>query len=253
MTIDRPAPGQETALRALWKEAFGDPDSFLDTFFETAYSPERCRCVTLDGVLAAALYWLDCEYMGQKLAYIYAVATAKAFRGRGLCHTLMADAHRVLKDQGYAGALLVPQSEKLETLYGSMGYRSCTQIREFVCGPQISDLQVTRVHKEEYARLRREMLPSGGVVQEGAALEFLASQARFYAGNGFLLAGAVQKDVLYGLELLGDVSVAPALVALLGCAKGQFRTPGAGKPFAMYRTLGDAVFPAPAYFAFAFD
>ena len=30
-------------LRELWKKAFGDTDEFLDLFFSTAYSPDRCR------------------------------------------------------------------------------------------------------------------------------------------------------------------------------------------------------------------
>ena len=85
MTIDAPNVEQTAWLRRLWKEAFGDSDAFLDRFFTIAYSPDRCRCVTADGRVTAALYWFDCDCQGEKLAYLYAVATAQDCRGRGLC------------------------------------------------------------------------------------------------------------------------------------------------------------------------
>ena len=42
MTVDYPAAGQISGLRALWKEAFGDSDVFLDAFFAHGFSPSRC-------------------------------------------------------------------------------------------------------------------------------------------------------------------------------------------------------------------
>ena len=253
MTIDKPTAAQTDGLRQLWKEAFGDEDAFLNDFFGTGFSPDRCRCITIEEEVAAALYWFPCLHQEKPVAYIYGVATAKAHRGKGLCHTLMADTHRILKEQGYEGSALVPQKPDLEALYGSMGYRVCCQIREFVCGPQISDLQLSRINAAEYAKMRRRLLPEGGILQEGPNLDFLATQARFYAGHGFALAARVEKDTLHGIELLGNTTVAPALVALLGCAEGKFRTPGEGRNFAMYRPLGSSQLAAPSYFGLAFD
>ena len=57
------------ALRRLWQEAFGDEDAFLDTFFATAFSPERCRCAVEGDSLLGALYWFDCICGGKTLAY----------------------------------------------------------------------------------------------------------------------------------------------------------------------------------------
>ena len=45
MIFESPDRGRIPALRALWKEAFGDTDLFLDGFFEYGFSPNRCRCV----------------------------------------------------------------------------------------------------------------------------------------------------------------------------------------------------------------
>ena len=58
MTIKQPDSTQIPQLWDLWREAFGDSGEFLDAFFETAFSPERCLCATGNGQVIAAVYWL---------------------------------------------------------------------------------------------------------------------------------------------------------------------------------------------------
>lgn len=253
MNIDAPRSQQIPALRRLWGQAFGDTEEFLDAFFETAYSPRRCRCLTEDGQIAAALYWFSGECRGAKVAYLYAVATAEALRGRGYCHALMADTHRHLAALGYQGAVLVPGSGALFRLYRSMGYEVCAGVEEFLCGPGPEPAALHPIDTAAYARLRREMLPEGGVIQEGENLAFLEAQAKLYAGPNLLLATQREGDSLRGLELLGDASAAPGILRALGAAKGSFRIPGQGRPFAMYRPLTEPPCPPPAYFGLAFD
>lgn len=250
MNIENPARNQTAALRALWKEAFGDEEAYLNAFFSTAFLPERCRCVMMDGQLAAALYWLDCRCRGEKLAYIYAVATAKVHRGRGLCRALMADTHAHLRTWGYQGTVLVPEGDALARMYGGMGYEFRGGIREFSCLPGAEPAAPRKIDTAEYAALRRQLLPEGGVVQEGENLALLETQAELYAGDGFLLAARREGDRLIGMELLGDTSAAPGILMALGLPAGTFRTPGGGR-FAMYRPLGSA--KAPDYFGLAFD
>jgi len=253
MTINNPTAAQVPQLRSLWQEAFGDTEEFLNIFTAKAMSADRCRCITVDGEVAAALYWFDCLHMGKKIAYLYAVATAKKHRGKGLCRDLMENTHRWLQAHGYVGAILVPQSEALVALYEKMGYETCTQIREFVCGPVLDLCTLHRIDRDAYARLRRQLLPAGGVVQEQENLDFLEAQAQFYEGTNFVLAAYREKDVLHGVELLGDISAAPGIVGALGCTQGKFRCPGQGIPFAMYRHLTQSGLPAPTYFGLAFD
>ena len=245
MNIDHPTLTQIPQLRALWKEAFGDTDSFLDTFFGTAFAPERCLYVTVDGEIAAAAYWFSC---GQ-YAYIYAVATAKQHQGRGYCHALMGKIHALLRWQGYDGCIVVPGDESLRRFYAEMGYENFGGIEEFSC---IADapLPLRKIETEEFAALRRQYLPEGGVVQEGENLAFLSRWAEFYAGADFLLAATREGETLRGLELLGNPNVAPGILTALEAKNGTFRTPG-HTPFAMYQSLG-AKNP-PTYFGFAFD
>ena len=234
-------------LRQLWKLAFGDTDAFLDSFFGTAFSFDRCRWMEAEGKIVAALYWFDCDCGGEKMAYLYAVATHPEYRGRGLCRKLMADTRNHLQTLGYGGILLVPQEESLRRMYASMGYQDATTVAEFAAEAGES-VALRQVDAETYGNLRRRFLPEGGVIQEGENLRFLASYAHFYAGEDFLVAAAGSEV----MELLGNREKAPGILAALGRESGTFRTTGDDKPFAMFLPLKDGV-PAPKYFGFAFD
>lgn len=252
MVIDRPRADQIPGLRRLWSLAFGDTAAFLDLFFDAAYTPDRCRCVTAGEQVAAALYWFDTECDGQKYAYLYAVATHPEFRGRGLCRKLMADTHAVLAEQGYAGVLLVPQEEGLRKMYAGMGYREATRVSEFFCNAAEEPVSIRPIGREEYAALRRQYLPYGGVIQEGTGLALLEKIAGLYAGEDFLLAAGAEKGSLWGMELLGNIRKAPGILKALGYSCGTFRTCGEEKPFAMVLPLREDT-EKPSYFGFAFD
>lgn len=253
MKIDVPCNSQFLTLRSLWQEAFGDTEKFLDVFYQTAFSPNRCRCVMMDGKTVAALYWFDCLYKGKQVAYLYAVATAKDFRGQGLCHRLVEDTHRHLESLWYEGVILVPGSAELFKLYESMGYQTCCHIQEFSCFGAVEAVPLHRISKAEYAQIRRQLLPEGSVLQENENLDFLQTQALFYAGPGFLLTLRRETDTLDCMELLGDLAAAPGIVKALGYTEGKFRAPGVGRPFAMYHSLGASKLPSPTYFGLAFD
>lgn len=252
MNISTPTVSQIPSLRNLWKEAFGDSDAFLDIFFKTAFHPKRCRCISKNDNVLAALYWFDCEHNGNSIAYIYAVATAVSHRGKGLCHQLMADTHHHLAEQGYESTILVPGNPELFHFYEKIGYRTCTCIRKFECEANAEELLLLPVTKEEYANLRKILLPPNSIIQEKENLDFLSTQSSFYIGHGILFTVCQQDDTLSVIELLGDVSKAPSIVHTLGYKKGTFRTPGQSTPFTMYYPLQDRSIP-PSYFAFAFD
>ena len=250
MRIDYPTGEQLPQLRQLWKSAFGDEDAFLDLFFSTAFFPDRCLAVQIDGQVAAALYWMDCRLEDKPVAYLYAVATAPLFRHQGICRALMERAQALLSQLGYAGIMLVPGSEALRQMYAAMGYETATTVTEQVYKAAGEALSLTPVTPEEYNRLRKNYLPEGSVLQEGCP-RFLEGCYRLYAGDGCLLAAAKTGDGLFCPEFLGDAENIPAALRALGAASGRLRTPGGDSPFAMWLPLSDT--PAPKYFAFAFD
>ena len=251
MKPDYPASSDISRLRRLWFLTFGDTDEFLDVFFSVAFSPDRCRCIREDDGIPAALYWMDLDLKGQKFAYIYAVATDPACRGRGLCRNLMEDTAGILTARGYDGAILVPQEEGLRAMYRKMGYKSVTAIDEEFCAASVP-CPVEEITPADFAARRSEWLPEGSLELGTAALAFLAQFARFYAGDGFLAAVSREQEHMRILEYLGDREEASALVAALGATEATVRYPGKSREFAMYRPL-TPLCKKPEYYPFAFD
>ena len=252
MKIDTPSIGRISQLRQLWQLAFGDDESFISTFFENGFAPERCRCITIGNQVAAALYWFEAGCMDQKVAYLYGVATHPAFRGQGLCAGLMKDTHAHLRTLGYHSVVLVPQKESLREMYRKMGYCDCTFVSEFFCTDDPFPAPMHCIDSSEYARLRRDYLPEGSVIQEGSNLTFLNACAKFYKGMDFIMAASREADNLFAMEFLGNRASAPGVLCSLGCAQGTFRTVGDNKPFAMFLPLTEDA-AKPPYFGFAFD
>lgn len=238
-----------TERKALWKQAFGDPDAFIDAFFSIAYDQMHSSSVIWKGKTVAALYWFDCSCRGRKIAYIYAVATEESYRGKGICRNLMESTHQYLRREGYTGAILVPGSKPLFRFYEKLGYQTCSFLDELSCAAG-APVPLNRITPAEYAAQRLTLLPPDSVVQEGVTLDFLASYAAFYAGDGFIAAATLDGDKAQVHELLGDVEPA-AVIAALGARKGTVRRPGTGRPFAMYHGL--EVAPMPGYFGLALD
>lgn len=252
MTFDYPGPEEIPKLRKLWQGAFGEWDGFWEMFLETAFSPRRCRCVREKEEIAGALTWLDCTFEGKKIAYIYAVVTDPAHRGKGVCRSLLRDTHALLKQRGYAAAMLVPAEEGLRRMYEKQGYETCTFAEEFSCEPGGQAPALRTVGPEEFALLRRKFLPEGSVLQEGKNLPFLARQMQFYAGEDFLMAAYTDEGKVVAPEILGNAAAAPGILKALDAKKGSFRCPGKRIPFAMIYPLQENV-TVPAYFGFAFD
>lgn len=252
MTIDRPLPEQIPQLRSLWKEAFGDTDSFLDIFFHRAFSPDRCRCITAEGSVVAALYWFDCQWQDKQLAYIYAVATSKKHRGMGLCRTLMESTHEHLRQAGYDGSILAPQSAELFTMYSKFGYRTCSYVTEFTCSASGTAIGLQQADPISYAAARHHLLPEKSVLQEGVTLDFLSTYAQLYTGPKLALAAYPNEGKLVVCELLGDSRQAPQILTALGFKEGIFRTPGKGRPFTMYLSFTENS-SMPNYFGLILD
>lgn len=252
MNISAPDQSRIPALRRLWKEAFGDNDTFLDMFFSTAFHPSRCRMISDGADAAAALYWFSCLYENRPLAYLYAVATAKSHQGQGLCHALLNDTKQHLKTFGYEGILLVPGNKELFPFYETMDFKTCSTVQRITCTAASKKISIERIDKTRYQTLRRAFLPIGSVIQEEENLTFLNALEMFYTGPGFLLAAHKKERLLCGTELLGNTDLAPQIVAALGCSSGHFQMPGKETAFAMHCPLCHSNLPAPAYFGLSF-
>lgn len=248
MIIDNPSPRHIPALRHIWQQAFGDSDRFLDAFFETGFSYDRCRCVFRENEPVAAVYLFDCQWQGKTIAYLYALAVEESHQKQGLSRLLLADTHAWLQQRGYSGAIMEPATESLMVYYERLGYRRFggRSEQEFSAGElpaeavQLGDLG--------YEQARDRLLPENAVRQAGAFTKMLHTQAEFYGCEDFVAAVSRSESRIY--EFLGDIRHIPGLLKQLNIKKAAVRLPQ-GKPTAVYLSFsGEDI---PGYFGLPMD
>ena len=138
--------GEERALKALWKEVFGDSDEYIDTFFREVYRPGMASVIEENGEIAAAAYAVPFG----KYRYIYAVATKPEYRGRGYGKAV------TLAASGGEAAYLCPADATLRCWYAlSMRARTVSYRSDAPLPPS-----VRKITAEEF-RARREVWLDG--------------------------------------------------------------------------------------------
>ena len=112
----------EIAVKALWQEAFGDGDDFVDPFLVRYYSRRRMLAAERGGTLASMLHLLPFASELGRTTYVFGVATAAAFRGRGLATELLRRAETLCRERGDDALVLIPDGEGLREFYARLGY-----------------------------------------------------------------------------------------------------------------------------------
>jgi len=117
------------ALKALWKEAFGDTDEYTNFFFSHGFQPDRTflylreeRPVSMAFVFPGELCVHD-SYI--PVGYIYGVATYKDSRGKGYSTQVL----QYIQQQ-YPVTFLVPSTENLFQFYARNGYHTAFHVNE---------------------------------------------------------------------------------------------------------------------------
>ena len=114
----------EIACKRLWIKCFGDEETFIDSFLIGHYSRKRMLAAEEDGRLAAMLHLIPFESELGRTTYIYGVATAPDYRGRGLASGLMREAIRRIAEEGADAAILIPSQESLKDFYAPFGFEN---------------------------------------------------------------------------------------------------------------------------------
>ena len=121
--------------QALWLQVFGDPQTYIQCYYDTCYAPEDVHVLLEDGRIVSMLICLPvalCLPGGStgRGAYIYALATAPAARGRGLAHRLLAFTHAHLRAQALDLAVTVPAMDSLFGFFQTAGFAPFFYTRE---------------------------------------------------------------------------------------------------------------------------
>lgn len=124
-----PAVAKEQ-LRELWHSVFGDGYEYIDAFFAAYRCEDVAHTLSVGGMVVSALYALPFTLCtdGKSIAaaYIYAVATAPEYRGRGYMALLMKNVEQLLAERGVRFIYLLPASDALRAYYARLGYADCS-------------------------------------------------------------------------------------------------------------------------------
>ena len=254
-------PEERAALQALWERVFGDVEDVTGAFFRR-FPPERhTRVIEADGSAASMASWLpvtlrtdESECAG---AYIYAVATAREYRGRGFARALLEALEQALKSEGLAFAALCPAERSLYDYYGAMGYEPAFSCNLFECRPEGEGLPLTSMDAMQYRAAREARLIPPFCRWDGAALSYLADTgARFYGFPGGCAAVNTLPDgKLRVSELIADDArtAAAGLCTALGASGAEVFTPGIEQPRGMLKWFIFGQKISRIHLGFAFD
>lgn len=171
MLLTRPSvPADLPAQRLLWKLAFGDDDAYIDNFYSSYYRPERVLVLEEEGQVRSMTAWFDTTFVvpgkgAYRAAYLYAVATHPACRGRGLAGKLLADADAYFQTLGIPAVTTVPAQPSLHKFFGANGFGKCFRHFEGALTPDVLpaaalDTLLSPAAPEEYAAAREAPLAS---------------------------------------------------------------------------------------------
>lgn len=214
-------PGDEPALKALWKAALGDGDEVIDGFFEKLYAPGTASVYLLDGrpVSAAYLFRLGdlvCDGRWTPCKAVCAWGTDPAFRGRGFGGKVLADA---LERASVSGVTAVcPGEAACFDVYGDRGFQTYFYVREDRRDDDGRPLSgaVTRVTVRGYAALREELLHRRTHIDlDIRAMEYRELLCRA-AGGGLYYVVADGARCCAAVELDGDTALIRELIAPAG-------------------------------------
>lgn len=257
------------ALTRLWQACFGDPEAEVRAFWQALFdcTPVYLRRAS-DGSPAAMLCALPAELVGDDgdavpAAYLYAVCTAPALRGRGHCRLLLQEAEQDLKRQGIRAAVLVPAEESLFGFYARFGYRTVFTCRTETVPAARGDCSITPLTPDGWQSLRELQLYDSHLSyppellrwQETISRSSGAGLYRIETGDAVCCAAAERDgETLLVRELLPDCpEAAAALADKLGCREAVFRTAGGTQPFGMAKSLDGTPLPQRAYLGPAFE
>ena len=120
-------PDDLEVLREIWNASFPGDEAFADWFLKNVHAPERALVWAEDGRAGAMLHLLPVQIASDgrvlSAAYVYAVATLEAHRGRGVAAALLEEAASLERARGSKLLVLVPQSASLFGYYRRLGFQ----------------------------------------------------------------------------------------------------------------------------------
>ena len=191
----------------LWHEAFGDSVEAIELFLNNRYIPENTVVAEENGKIASMLFLLEGKLFVDSVIYnayyLYAAATLKEFRGRGLMAEMLDFSRNLAKERNVDLICLKPAEDSLYDYYGKFGYKSVFSSK-IITVNQILDSDNCRINSEaetDYFTVRDNVFSIyNRFVWDNEAIKYAIKQHKYYEGsvisgcNGYCLY-SVENDV----------------------------------------------------------
>ncbi len=116
------------SLKAVWKNVFGDEDEYIDLFFSSVFKKCKTFAFFENEKIVSVLYLLDCKirFGGELFSgyYLYAAATEKEYRKKGIMQKLISEAEEYSEKNGKDFISLVPANDGLYRYYSKFGFQT---------------------------------------------------------------------------------------------------------------------------------
>lgn len=110
-------------VKKVWKECFGDEDTFVNSFLARYYFPDCSYVHKEDGHVVSMAFMVPCMSELGPTAYLYAIATLPQYRSKGFAGRLVQDALSAAKQRGFTAAMLIPEGSDLKVFYTCLGFQ----------------------------------------------------------------------------------------------------------------------------------
>ena len=185
-------PGEESALKQIWNDAYGGDADCADLYFQLCYQPGDGVVTEAGGTLCSAIYMIDGytlhipDEKPRFCTYLYALGTPEAYRGRGYGGKTIWKSGVVAYDRGADFVCFLPASPSLYRWYeGCLGTRTVFFRREFlVRSGGNPEGRVSPVTPEDYGKLREQLLAGTPHIEQPLkAIRLQAEYCRLYGGG----------------------------------------------------------------------
>ncbi len=259
----------QTQLKALWQEAFGDSSAAINFYFSNRHKNENMLVAEVDGQIAAMLTMLPMQLAFgtdmRRCRYVYAVATAKIYRGQGISSGLLSYCHDFMQKNGETASILVPASDHLFEFYGKRGYKTEFFVENFTLNsidlpPCPQDAVCMPCSSADFFRLRNSAFSNhsifvqwdenalGYIIKSNAAFGDGVYYFRTAFGEGCAVCGWRERKIFIREIAALDIDMPTAVSILhqtLGAEEYVLRLPAGSikgsvsQPFGMIHYLGD--------------
>ncbi|MBR2869250.1 MAG: GNAT family N-acetyltransferase [Clostridia bacterium] len=163
----------------LWNEAFGDEREAIEFFLDNRCIPQNTVVYEKNGKIASMLFLLEGKLLHKSVNYnayyLYAAATLKKFRGRGIMKEMLDYAAKLSLERKIDFICLKPAEKNLYKYYDSNGYKTIFRSKTvFFSAKETDNIRITYDNE------------SDRFIWDSFAAEYATAQHKFYGGKAII-------------------------------------------------------------------